>query len=422
MTVEASNGVEVRRLVADAWDEWYAGLEWAFGGVAESPEERALWRELTEVDRSIAAWDVSGGTEQVVGSFSSFSFEMAVPGGAVVPTGGVTMVSVAGTHRRQGLLRRMMRRGLDEMREAGEPLAALVASEPAIYGRFGYGMATQSLHVRIDTTRTRVEPPPGAGAVRLRSADPLAELARCEALYARLVPNRPGMIARKPSWEKVGLLDPERDRNGASPLRCVLAERADDGELLGYVRFALKPSWDAGGAHQGAVLVRDLDAVDPGAYAALLRFLAETDLTTAVELRHRPVDDPLLRLVSDVRQCRVNVSDRLFLRPVEIGAALAARSYATDVDVVLDVADPFCPWNEGRWRLSGGPQGATCARTADAAELTLTVGALGAAYLGGASLTSLAAAGQVTEERPGALAAATTAFSATVPPWLPHSF
>ncbi|TDC80038.1 GNAT family N-acetyltransferase [Streptomyces hainanensis] len=407
--------IELRGLEAGDWDAWYGGLEWAFGGVPDAPEERALWRELTEIDRSVAAWD----GDRIVGSFGAFSFRMAVPGGALVPTSGITMVSVAATHRRRGLLRRMMRSALDDYRAAGVPLAGLTASEPAIYGRFGYGMATRMMRVAIDTSRVTVAVPAAADGITFLVVEPAEAVDRCEALYTRLVPHRPGMLARQPGWEKAPLLDPPQDRDGASELRCVLAER--DGELVGYARYALKVRWEAS-VPDGTVVVRDLEAAEPAAYAALLRFLGEVDLTSTVRLSNRPVDDPLLRLVSDVRRCDPRITDRLYLRPVDVGAALAARTYRTEVDVVLAVEDDFCPWNGGRWRLSGGPKGAVCEPTTDPADLAVDVRALGASYLGDTTLTALAGAGLVRELRPGALEVATTAFGSALAPWLPHGF
>ncbi|WP_049567892.1 GNAT family N-acetyltransferase [Streptomyces sp. SBT349] len=406
---------EPRVLAKDEWESWYEALEWAFGGVKETGQERGLWRDLTEVDRSYGVWD----GDRPVGTIGAFSFGLSVPGGAVVPSAGITMVSVAATHRRRGILRRMMRRALEDYREAGDTLAILTASEPAIYGRFGFGTATQRVIAEIDTARVSVAAPPGTDGMALSVVDPAAALGRCEELYARMVPRRPGMLERRPGWERLMLLDPPPARNGASARRVVLAER--DGELLGYARYAMKPGFELPGP-TGTVVVHDLDAVDPAAYAALLRFLAGIDLMTSVQLRNLPVDSALPHLVSDVRRCDLRVQDKLYLRPLELGAALAARAYTTEVDVVLDVADDFCPWNEGRWRLSGGPGGAVCERTGDPADLALPVRALGAAYLGGASLVSLAHAGLVEERRPGGLAVATTAFSSPVAPWLPHSF
>lgn len=407
--------IELRVLDEADWETWFSTVSWAFGGAFGSDEERALWRSLTETERSIGVWD----GDRVVGTAGTFSLGLSVPGGAVVPAGGLTMVGVAPTHRRRGILRRMMRQQLDDVRAAGEPLAVLTASEPSIYGRFGYGTATWELSAEIETRDVRLSAPPGIDEVEIRVADPADVLDACEELYARQVPLRPGMLARRPGWERAALWVAPDVRAGAAPQLCVLAER--DGELLGYARYLTRPSWQPSGP-DGTVQVRDLQATEPAGYAALLRYLLDIDLMSTVALARRPVDEPFTQLLSDVRRCDLRVRDGLYLRPVEVGPALAARRYATDVEVVLEVTDAFCPWNEGRWRLSGGPEGAVCERTADPAELALTVNEVGAAYLGGVSLSALAAAGRVRELRPGALGAATTAFGSPVAPWLSHGF
>ncbi|MFG2191639.1 GNAT family N-acetyltransferase [Streptomyces sp. NPDC048639] len=407
---------ELRVLQSTEWDEWYGNLTRAFGWVGEASEEKALWRELTELERSVGAWD--GGT--CVGTAGSFSFRLTVPGGAIVPAAGVTMVSVAPTHRRRGVLRSMMRRQLDDVRAWGEPLAVLTASEPEIYGRFGYGIATRQMSAEVDTDRIRLSVPPGTDALRLRLAEPAAVSEACEAVYAASVPLRPGMVARLPGWERGPLLDPESDRQGASALQCVVAE--DDGEIVGYARYAIKPDWDAAGP-KGVVVLRDICAPDPAAYAALWQFLFGLDLTSTVKVGNRPVDDPLLHLVSDIRRCRIGIRDSLHVRLVEVGAALEARAYATRADVVLEVTDPFCPWNEGRWRLTADAKdGSVCRRTEEPADLALSVRELGAAYLGGTTLSELAAAGRVLELRQGALREASVAFASDIAPWLPHGF
>ncbi|MEU6282740.1 GNAT family N-acetyltransferase [Streptomyces sp. NPDC047028] len=405
-----------RVLRQDDWDLWYDTLLRAFGGVEEAAEERELWHSLTDFDRSLGVWD----GERCVGTSGAFRFRVSVPGGALVPAAGVTMVGVAATHRRRGVLTSMMRRQLDDVRSWGEPLAVLTASEPAIYGRFGYGAATSWLSAEIDTGRVRLSVPPGTDAVRLRYEDPADALDACEAVYSALVPGRPGMPARQPGWERVGLLDPASERGGASALQCVVAER--DGEVTGYARYAVKPDWSPAGAAHGTVVLRDLGALDPASEAALWRFLWDIDLTTTLRVRSRPVDDSWLHQVSDARRCEPRLRDGLYVRLVDVGTALSARSYQTPVDVVLEVEDAFCPWNEGRWRLSGDAKGASCERAADPAELSLSARELGAAYLGGVSLVSLASAGRVRELRPGALTEASVAFGSPVPPWLPHGF
>ncbi|MDX3135360.1 GNAT family N-acetyltransferase [Streptomyces europaeiscabiei] len=411
---------ELRALRKEDWNVWYDNLIRAFGGAPEPAEERELWQALTPYDRSIGVWD----GDQCVGTAGAFDFRLTVPGGAVVPAAGVTMVGVAATHRRRGVLTSMMRRQLDDVRSWGEPLAVLTASEPVIYGRFGYGLATHRLAADIDTTRVRLSVPPGTDDVRLRYADPAEVLDACEAVYARRVPERAGMLARRPGWARADLLDTDRHRDGASPLQCVVAERVDgDGSaLVGYARFRIKSDWGPSGA-EGVVQLSALEAVDPAAHAALWRFLFDIDLTRCIVAHRLPVDEPALHLMSDIRRCGLRVKDDLHLRLVDVGAALRVRTYQAPLDVVFEVEDAFCPWNEGRWRLTGDPKGATCERTADAADLSLSVRELGAAYLGGVSLSSLAAAGLVRELREGALAEASVGFLASgLAPWLPHGF
>ncbi|GAA2312160.1 GNAT family N-acetyltransferase [Streptomyces caniferus] len=406
---------ELRTLRDTEWDNWSNALNRAFGGLPLPEENRALQRAVTEPERSFGIWDDG----DCVATAGAFSFGLTVPGGAEVPAAGVTAVSVRSTHRRRGLLRSMMRHQLADVRERGEPLAVLTSSEPAIYGRFGYGPAAQDMRLAVDTVRLPAPELPGVDGVRLRLVDPVVAVADCERVYARLVPTRPGMLARRPGWERLPVRDDPNGRDGAGVLQCVVAEV--DGEVRGYARFAVQPSHDHTGP-TGKVLLRDVEALDPVGYAALWRFLFGIDLTTSVSVRTRPVDDALLHLVPDMRRCDIRLDESLFVRPVEVGAALAARAYRTPVEVVLEVSDPFCPWNEGRWRLSGDAAGAACARTTAPAELALSVRELGSAYLGGFSLRALAAAGRVRELRPGALAEAARAFGSEVAPWLPHGF
>lgn len=399
------------------WDSWHGALELAFGGVPETVGETRLLRDLTEFDRSLGVWD----GDECVGTAGAYSFRLSVPGGAQVPAAGVNMVSAAATHRRRGVLTSMMRRQLDDVRSWEEPLAVLTAAEPVIYGRYGYGVAAEQLAADIDTSRVRISIPEGPDDVRLRRVKPDDPTVRdaCEAVYAAEVVGRPGMLARQPGWERHPVVDAGKRKDGMSPLQCVLAERR--GEVVGFTLFHNKPEWDRSGP-KGTIELRDLYALDPVAYASLWRFLFDIDLTSVVRAGNRPVDDPFQYLVSDIRRCDVRLRDSLYLRPVEVGAALEARTYRTSVDVVFEVTDAFCPWNEGRWRLSGDAKGASCERTADRAELALSVNELGAAYLGGVSLAALARAGRVRELRSGALSEASAAFSSEVAPWLPHGF
>ncbi|KDN85544.1 GNAT family N-acetyltransferase [Kitasatospora cheerisanensis] len=408
----------VRTLRAEEWDTWYDVLDVAFGGGGEAPEERALWHELTEVGRSLAVCE----GERIIGTAGAVGFRLVVPGGAVLPAAGVTMVGVLPTHRRRGVLTALMRRQLDDVRAAGECLAVLTASEPPIYGRFGYGQATRKAVVSMARGRVKVHTPEQRGELVLRLADPVAELGRCEELYARLATRRPGTLVRQPGWEKVPVLDAPGSRGGFSPLQSVLAEDPETGELLGYARYAVKGGWDERGA-AGVVRVRAVQAEQPWVYARLWEFLLDLDLTERVEAYNLPVDDALLHLVSDVRHLTPRLVDGMFVRLVDLPKALEARGWALPVDVVLEVTDAFCPWNAGRWRLTAAPgKPASCVPTDEPADLELDVRELGSVYLGGGSLAALAASGLVREVRPGALEPASAAFRSGLEPWLPHNF
>lgn len=407
---------ELRVLADGDWANFERCLLRGFGGPGDAPEESAMWRDLLPLQRTVAAWDGA----EIVGTAGAFDFRLTVPGGAVLEAAGVTMVSVMPTHRRRGVLTAMMRRQLDDFRAWGAPLAVLTASEPQIYGRFGYGAATRQVYGSVDAGRVTVAVPPGAERIRMRLVTPHEGVAACEAVYARVVPTRPGMLARRPGWERLALNDPERDRGDFGPQLCVLAEA--DGEVRGYARYWVTSRATAHGVPDATLRLRDLEAVDPAAYAALWRYVTDMDLVSRVVFHNRPADDPVQQIVSDIRRCDLGWRDGLYVRLVDLPAALEGRVYAAPLDVVLDVADAFCPWNAGRWRLTADAAGAACERTTGPADLALGARELGTAYLGGHTLRTLAAAGLVTELRPGALARASAAFRSDVEPWLPHGF
>jgi predicted acetyltransferase len=318
-------------------------------------------------------------------------------------------VGVRPTHRRRGLLTAMMRRQLEDIRAAGEPVAALWASEGAIYGRFGYGIAarTASLTARRPAARLAA-PPPVADPPR---AGPAADhVEHMRAVHERVRGERPGMLDRPGAWWTARLHDPESDRKGAQPLQALAV--AD-----GYALYAVRPDRDDDGP-AGEVTIGELVAATPAGRALLWDFLLDQDLTRTVTWPLAPADEPLWLMLTDHDAVRLVLRASLWVRIVDLPAALGARGYASDPDVVLDVSDAFCPWNAGRYRLAGG----RCEPSHAEADLALDAAALGAAYLGGTLLTDLAAAGRVTELRPGALARASAAFRADVAPWCPEIF
>jgi predicted acetyltransferase len=373
--------------------------------------ERESDRSVFEFDRSLAAFD----GDQVVATSGAFSRHMTVPGGDV-PVGAVTVVTVAPTHRRRGILTAMMRRLLTDIHNAGrEPIAALWASEATIYGRFGYGVGARNVVLSGDTRRLTVRPGVGtSGRIRLLSgADARPHQVR---IYEAVRPTQVGWLDRSALWWDYLLHDAEDSREGATALRFAVHHPVD-GEPDGYVVYRLN---SVDGSRQANVV--DLTATNPAAYAALWRFLTELDLIGRVRKGKLPADDAVQHLFTDRRAAQLTVGDGLWVRLVDVDRALSARTYSADIDVVLEIPDEFCPWNAGRWRLSGGPGGAKCVATTDDADLALEPAALATAYLGGTRLTELAAAGQVREARPGALIAASRAFFGDRDPWCPEGF
>lgn len=404
--------VQIRPAGPEEYDA-VAATAWRAFGEDPRPDEAELERALVDPGRWHAAYD----GRAVVGTAAAYTLALTVPGGAGVPTAGVTGVGVTSTHRRRGVLRALMAAQLDDVARRGEPLAALWASEAGIYRRFGYGTATRSLSVAVDRPAVRLLAESPATVALTAPGDARTELAQT---YATACARRPGWWARDERWWTWVLHDPEHRRDGASPLRCALAH--DEGRPVGYVLYATRPRSDDDDLPAGRALVRELVAISPAGVTALWRHLLGLDLTATVAAEHLAVDDPVLHLLDDPRRLRARFRDGLWVRPLDVPAALAARRYAAPLDVVLDVADPFRPATAGVFRLTGGRDGAACRRSDAAPDLALDVAALGAAYLGGVTLCALAAAGQVRELRPGALAAASVAFGAERAPHCPAVF
>jgi predicted acetyltransferase len=395
-------------------DDWPAILEVdsnAFGNTME-PEVLDAERVLQEPGRTQGAFD--GPT--LVGLTSAFSFDLTVPG-AVVPAAGVSWVGVLPTHRRRGVLRGLMTAQLYDVRERGrEAVAILWASEPVIYGRFGYGLASRAYSMKVPRSAHALRSDaPSDPALRLRLV-PAEDWKATADVYAATAAARPGMVGRDDRWHRRGASDFPSLRDGRSALRCVVAE--DDTGVRGYARYSTKPDWSTP-VPSGTVDVREVIAVDSAALAALYRYLFDIDLMGVAELWNVPADSPLLHWLNNTRSTRPVWHDGLYVRLVEVGTALAQRSYSAPVDVVLEVSDQVCPWNDGRWRLVGGPDGARCERSDDAPDLTLGVTDLGGAYLGGTALGELAAAGRVQLRAGGAdvLPAVSAAFSTSPAPW-----
>ena len=407
--------VELRPIDLAELPGFYRTLAETFG---EDPrdDDREHFAQTFEPERSIAAFD--GG--EVVATAGAYSLQMTVPGGPR-PVAGVTIVGVLPTHRRRGLLTEMMRRQLTELHERQrEPVAALWASEGGIYGRFGYGVAARQLGITADKTRLRLRPGTPVGSGRVVLAGPERARPAEISVYEQVRPDTVGFLARSDKWWDRLLRDPEHLRGGATARRHALYTE-QDGTVTGYATYRLKEDWGPG-TNDSEVRVLDLLATTPAAYAALWAYVASIDLYPKLRKDRSPIDDPVQHLLADTRALRPEVYDSLWVRLPDVGRGLAARTYSTPVDIVLEVADDFCPWNAGRWRLSGDGSGATCERSTDPADLALTAADLGSVYLGGPTLAGLAAAGRVEERAAGAVRAASRAFAGDRQPWCPEVF
>jgi predicted acetyltransferase len=381
-----------------------------------------------EWDRTYGAQDDGEPPSRALtGIYAVFSLGVVTPAGAggaetaSLPMAGLTWVSVHPQHRRRGVLTAMIRHHLHGLHESGaEPVSGLHASEAAIYGRFGYGLATSGLRLTLPR-RPALRDVPGAEAVTTTflTADVEQHAQLVGDLYARAARRRPGGVLRTEALDQRQVRDSPFQRRGREPLRLVLAQH--DGETTGYALLRRQIRWDDG-TPDGTAEVHDLAAMDPATHRALWGVLTDLDFVTRTTTPPLAADDPLLSLLVDARTTKPTRADDLWLRVVDVDRALAGRTYAHDVDVVLGVEDGLCPWNARRWRLCGGPAGAECTPTNDAADLTLDARELGAAYLGGTSLVSLAAAGLVREDRAGAVAALSSALRSALEPATPFMF
>ena len=393
---------EMRAAVSPIWHY--------FGRSGPTDEQIALLAPVLPAERVHAAWD----GDRIVGGAGAFPFTLTVPGGRV-RAAGVTVVGVLPTHRRRGVLRAMMRVQLDACREGGEAVAYLWASEDTIYGRFGYGLASYVMEIDVPRERSAfyapAEPFGQARLVPLGEAEPLLA-----PVWERVAASTPGMFARTSAWWRARpLADPEWRRRSAGELRCAVVEA--DGRPAAYALYRVTAGFDRG-IPTGTLDVVEAMGDSPEATRAVWRLLLDVDWTARVRAFVLPLDHPILLLAAEPRRLRASIRDGLWVRLVDVGAALAARSYAAPESVVVEIADEFCPWNQGRWRVGASGVG----RTDEPPELSCDVTALGSVYLGGITWAQLGRSLRVTERRAGALARADTLFRHDPAPWCPEIF
>lgn len=396
---------EMRPVTDAEFEPWLRAEARAHGNrLAHDPE--ALRPEF-DLSRSLAVVEPEGG---IVGGAHSHRREMSLPGGRTAVVAGVSNVAVQPTHRRRGLMTRMMLRQLRDVYERGETLAALFASESAIYGRFGYGVGTLYENWAIDRPHTAYARPretPG----QIVFIEPAAIGRELPAIFRRSTIDRPGVF-QKPAYKWQEEADhPEHSQGGRGGR--FYAVYIEDGQAEGYASYRTA---------EGTLTAQELMAVTANAAAALWRFCFDLDLIVRTTAQRRPVDDPLPWMLADPRRLQRSPRDGLWLRLVDAAAALPLRGYPQSGRLILELRDETCPWNQGRWELETAPEGAVCRPTTAAADLTLPVDALAAAYLGAVTFTTLAQAGRVEEHTPGALGQADGMFASSRQPWTPCGF
>jgi predicted acetyltransferase len=379
--------VSVRLITEDEFDAVYDCALTTFG-VPASDEDRADTREWIELDRTFAAFD----GDMVAATAGIVSLPLMVPGGSVVPTAAVTLVTTAPTHRRQGLMSATMRAMLDQAVERQEPVATLWASESKIYGRFGFGAANTATEAEIAMHHTALRPdaPTASGVVRVldsaRAAQTIPEV------YERATAGIPGtLIRRTEDWRQL-FKDVGAARNGKTTMRYAVYEQ--DGLGLGFVRYRNTENWKDMNA-EGEVEIFEFHASSADAYAALWRFISSLDLMATIKIHADRHHSRIATLLQNPRRLRATIGESMWVRILDPVGALGARRYGAPGEVVIEIEDAM-GYAAGRFALSGDQTTATVTKVGSEPDVVLSAESIGAAYLGAARLSELAWAGRVT--------------------------
>jgi predicted acetyltransferase len=398
------------------FDAWGADpLEWQ---VRSLPEDQRFAAEVvgSEVDPGTYA-----------GIYGVRPMQLSVPDGAgsgrAVPVAGLTWVGVHPDHRRRGLLTAMMRHHVEQTRREGVHLSALHASEPGIYGRHGYGLASWELEVSVGRgttfTAPHLEERAAAITTRLGTVDDPQMSERRRQIDLDLMTSNVGTIVGAPEfYDDLSHVTAEEIRDSEPPRVLIAVEGGRD---VGYVVFKRKHKWP--NSRPAAEVSVSSFCGGPAARLALIRRVTDLDLSGTTTVYGIASGDPLLSWVQGPRGLGdVKPYDSLWVRLVDLSAAVSARGYEGSCDVVVEVDDASAPWNAGRWRIRVEDGTGEAARTDDEAEVSLSVSALGAAYLGGANLSEMARGGVVGEHRPGAVRELWRAFRTDAGPYAARGF
>ncbi|RSS81977.1 GNAT family N-acetyltransferase [Streptomyces sp. WAC06614] len=414
--------VDVRLITEAEFTDWIRANQIGFlDAPSATPEDAALRLKWTDLGRVRGGYDRATG--RCVATFRSFAQEVSVPGGGRVASSAISNVSVLSTHRRRGLLSRMMADELAAARERGDVVSTLIAAEHPIYGRFGYGPATSLVEWEVDVRRAgfdrRRSTPECGGRIDVVDAAQVREFG--PGLLDRLAARTAGVVSRGWwNWNMATGLDRPSFRPYTGQI--FAAYRSPEGRTDGYVAYRSDDRWSDAKVPVNTLTVTELLAVTPQAERALWQFVCTTDYVTTVRTGYRAPDDLLPDLLPDPRAAHtVTAADQLWIRLLDVPAALSARTYEAPGTLVLEVTDATGP-AAGRYRLDAAA--GECVRVDEAvpADLRLDAGVLGSLYLGGGSAVRLAALGRVAELRSGAVARAELVFRTARSPWCPDVF
>ena len=389
---------------------WYTALSSAFYGTADPGTIADFRRPQLDLGRTWAAYD----GDRIIATLRSFGTEMTVPGGGVLSADAVTSVATTPTHRRRGALTSMMTASLRTAAERRDPISILIAARWPIYGRYGYGPATNLAEYSIDTGIADFGARGREGV--LEYVDTATGYALMPALFDRFRRAQSGSISRD-------YVDFDREFGKATvPGRkawvgwVVVHRPAPNGEIDGLLRYHVDEEWD-GMRPKSVAVVDDLVSTNPDAYAALWKLCCDLDNIVTVTAENRSVDESLPWMLADARAVvQTRRFDNIWVRILDVEVTLSARRYLTAGSLVIEVRDAM-NHAAGRYLLEAGPDAASCTRTTKAADIELDVTTLGAAYLGGTLLQTMAAAGLVVERRAGAIALGDAMFRWTTVPW-----
>ncbi|MFF2568295.1 GNAT family N-acetyltransferase [Streptomyces sp. NPDC058084] len=381
-----------------------------------SDEEVADRLPHTDLSRTYGAFDRG----RMVATFLSFDQRLSTVGGADLAANAVSGVTVSPTHRRRGLLSRMMAEDLSLAKERGDACATLIAAEYPIYGRFGFGVASWTTEWAVDVTRAgfdRRRPGPAAedGGGRIDLSDGAEIRKEGPALHRRLAAQRAGVTDRTARLWDVGTGNAHHAEPWTEPFYALY--RNDAGEAEGYVAYTSDDKWSDTKQPVNTASVRDLVAVTPAAERALWRYVCSVDWITRVRTGYRAPDDLLPLLLPDPRAAQVVThADMLWLRILDVPKVLEPRTYATEGTLVLDVRDG-AGFAGGRFRLDASPGGGAVTPADASPDLVLDVADLATLVLGDESAVRLAALGRAEEAVPGAAARADLLLRTSQRPW-----